>query len=161
MIKRAKITRPYLFLILIFTLLLAGCGGKEPNMDQLAKDNKYHYKNNDLGFSLALPAEFIYYQTQRREIPGFVDIEIFVPTSDISYFQQVSGYAKPIVVRIFNSEMWDNIGEGEKNGVIYKKLGEKGGQVYTIKFWDKLPKDWQNKWSQEMSEEIIKDFKIK
>lgn len=94
-------------------------------MGQLSEDNSYHYSNNDLGFEMALPTEFEYYQTQRKENPDYIDIEIFVPTSDIGYLQEVPGYAKPIVVRIFESSVWQSMSAGNEDKIIYKKLGEK------------------------------------
>lgn len=147
-------------IILIIALLLTGCGfSKGPAMDQLAEDNNFHYQNKDLGFAIVLPVEFQYYQTQRKETEEFVDIEFFVPTSDTDYLQEVPGYAKPIVVRIFNQDVWQGV-SGEDQA-LYQKLGDKGKRVWTIRFWQEAPIDWQDKWSEEMRGGIIKDFKVK
>ena len=150
----------YLFLIfLTFGILLSSCSNKNnPIMNELSSDEQYHYKNKDLGFELALPSEFIYYQTQRKESEDFVDLEIFVPTSDTDYPQEIQSYAKPIVVRIFNSDSWSDLGDNEKN--IYEEIGEKKRKVYTIRFWSEIPKDWKDKWSGDMKNDLVKNFKI-
>jgi len=140
----------------IFIILLSGCG-KKPLMNELAKDGNYHYQNKDLGFSLVLSPEFIYYQTQRKNMDDITDIEIFVPTNDVSYPQEVPSYAKPIVIRIFSNDYWSNSKEEERG--IYQKIGVKGTFVYTIRFWDYAPTDWTDKWTEEMKNEIIKNFK--
>jgi len=151
-----------LWLILLFVLFLAGCG-KEPNMDQLAEDGNFHYRNKDLGFNLVLPPEFLYYQTQRKETADYIDLEFFVPTADRNYYQDVPGYGKPAVIRIFNKDSW----EQASRGGIYQKLGEKKSwwpgrkdKVYAIKFWDEVPLDWQGKWSEEIKQGIIEGFKV-
>lgn len=147
-------------IILIIALSLTGCGfSKGPAMNQLSDDNNYHYQNKDLGFAIALPAEFEYYQTQRKETEDFIDIEFFTPTSDTDYIQEVPGYAKPIVVRIFQDEVWQGVSDGDE--ALYQKLGDKGKRVYTIRFWQELPTDWQGKWSEEMKKGIVDGFEIK
>ncbi|MCG2701288.1 hypothetical protein L6267_03925 [Candidatus Parcubacteria bacterium] len=148
-------------IILFCAIALSGCGSKDKDMGQLSEDNSYHYGNKDLGFEMALPTEFEYYQAQRKETPDYIDIEIFVPTSDIDYPQEVPGYAKPIVVRIFESSVWQSIGEDNEDKIIYKKAGEKKDKIYTIKFWDQIPKDWQGKWSEGMGDGIMDGFIIK
>jgi hypothetical protein len=150
-----------ILLIAIFTLILAGCGKKqEILMDQPAEDGNFYYQNKDLGFSITLPPEFDHYQTQRKESGDFIDLEFFVPTSDIDYPQEVPGYGKPIVVRIFKKQAWEAVDEADKIS-FYHKLGEKEGKVYTIKVWRDLPEDWRGKWTARMEEEIIKSFEIK
>ena len=128
-------------------------------MDQLGEDGQYRYQNRDLGFSISLPPEFEYYQVQRKQTAEFIDIEFFVPTSDLSYPQDVPGYAKPIVVRIFTAKAWQEMGSDEDK-IIYQKVKEKGKKIYTIRFWDKIPTDWNNKWSEEMKNTIKSSFKI-
>ncbi len=145
------------FTLFIFVLLLSGCGQENPFMDLSREDGTYFYENRDLGFSLVLPPEFIYYQTQRRETADFTDLEIFVPTSDTAYSQEVTGYAKPIVIRIFNKDYWQSSAGNES---LYQKLGESKKGVYTIDFWLDIPLDWQTKWSEEMKQGIIDNFKI-
>jgi len=151
-----------IFILLFFILLLAGCG-RELAMDQLAEDGNFHYRNKNLGFSLVLPPEFLYYQTQRKETADYIDLEFFVPIADTNYHQEVPGYAKPIVIRIFSENSWEQMG-GEG---IYQKLGEKKSwwpgkkdKVYTIKFWGEAPLDWQGKWSEEMKQRIIDGFGV-
>lgn len=151
-----------IFLLVATLALLSGCGliSKPANMDQEAEDGKFHYKNKDLGFSIVLPAEFKYYQTQRKEAEGFKDLEFFVPTSDTRFSYDVLGYAKPIVIRIFDKSAWE-AAENERDGkVIYEKRGEKGGKVYTIRFWEDVPTNWENSWNNDMRAAIIDSFNI-
>jgi len=84
-----------------------------------------------------------------------------VPTADRNYYQDVPGYGKPAVIRIFNKDSW----EQASRGGIYQKLGEKKSwwpgrkdKVYAIKFWDEVPLDWQGKWSEEIKQGIIDGF---
>ena len=74
-----------------------------PNMDELGRDNLYHYRNEELGFSLDLPPEFIYYQVERFNAADYTEIRFFVPTSDPNYvYEVVPSYAKPIVIRVYS-----------------------------------------------------------
>jgi hypothetical protein len=145
----------------VVAVSLAGCRAtKIEPMDELNTEGKYHYQNSDLGFELYLPADFIYYQTQRKNDQNFSDLEIYVPTADMNQQTEVSGYAKPIVVRVFNKDFWNNSMNDEERGD-YTKIGEKGARVYTIKFWDKIPADWAKKWTDDMKQGIIANFKMK
>lgn len=144
------------FIILLLVFFVSGCGQKESFMDKPSEDGKYYYKNKDLGFSLVLPEEFVYYQTQRKETNNFIDIEIFIPTSDNIYSQEVFGYAKPLVIRIFNFDYWQSVSEED----LYHKLGEDNNKVYTVKFWDKIPVDWEDKWTEDLKSSIISNFNI-
>ena len=145
--------------ILVVTFVLSGCGTKEVYMDQPADDGKYHYKNESLEFNLTLPEEFIYYQTQRKQEADNTIIEFFVPTNDLEYYQEVSSYAKAIVVRVFEKSDWDLI-EKDVLRKEYNNIKEVDDKVYTLKFWDKTPADWQNKWSLKLEDEIINGFKV-
>jgi len=127
-------------------------------MDLSREDGTYLYQNKDLGFNLVLPPEFEYYQTQRKETDDFIDLEIFVPTADTSYSMEVSGYAKPIIIRIFTRDYWESTAGNES---LYQTLGEKGKRIYTIDFWADIPADWQTKWSEDMKQGIVDNFKIK
>lgn len=147
-----------LLFILVFSLLLTGCGKKqEKYMDQPAEDGKFYYNNKDLGFSITLPPEFLYYQTQRKETGGYKDVEFFVPTT-IEFKHEVPGYAKPIVIRIFEKQAWEKINENDRT-TNYSEVGEKDGRVYTIKFWELPPDDWKDKWTENMKKEILDSFK--
>ncbi len=147
------------FTILIF--LLVGCGQKkEILMDRPAEDGSFYYQNKGLGFALALPPEFLYYQTQRKEPGDFIDLEFFVPTSDTDYQQEVPGYGKPVVVRIFKKEAWEKVG-GTDEASDYSEIGEKGGKVYTVKFWENAPRDWGDKWTVDMENGIINSVSVK
>jgi hypothetical protein len=143
-------------------LLSSACGRKSADMGRPAPDKNYHYRNADLGFSLVLPPEFIYYQTQRTESQKreYVDIDLFVPTGDTEYPRTVPGYANPVKMRVFFTADWDEILESMDDGLEYQKLGEKGGRTYTVKFWRALPADWQGKWSDEMKQKIVNNIKI-
>jgi len=152
----------FLFPIILFSVILfSGCSYGGLVTDQLTGSGSYQYQNKDLGFTINLPTEFQYYQTQRKETTEFVDIEFFVPTSDISYLQEVPGYAKSIVVRVFGSDAWNSIKEDEGEKAVYQELGKKDQRVYTIRFWQQVPVDWQDRWSEEMKQRIVESFKIK
>jgi len=157
MIKKKSI---FLFFCFLVLLVLSGCGGPQYNMDQPADDGNFHYTNKDLGFSLVLPPEFLYYQTQRRQVGEFVDLEFFVPTSDTTYLQEVAGYAKPIVVRIMDNKEWRKQEDIYKAN-LYEKIGEKKGMAYLIKFWKNPAQDWLGKWSMSMKEDIVSKFEVK
>lgn len=155
--KKIIILLPVAVIIAIF---LSACGAKITDMGQPAADNNYHYKNSDLGFSLVLPPEFVYYQTQRTEEEAYIDLDIFVPTSDTGYPQAVPGYANPIKLRVLSGDNWDEILEAAADGTKYQKLGEKNGRVYAARFWDAAPADWKDKWSEDMKRGIADGFKI-
>lgn len=150
-----------LILIIALPLLLSACGSKPGYMNEPADDGAYHYNNDDLGFNLTLPQEFIYYQTQRKEDPKgqYTDIEIFLPTSDRTFPQEVSGYVKPIVVRIYDQDAWQ--GMSEEDRAQFEKVGEKSGKVYALSFWKRFPDDWVKKWNEEMKQKIKSSFKAK
>jgi len=143
----------------VLFFVLSGCSAQKQLMDKPATDNNYHYQNADLGFSLILPPEFIYYQTQRKVINGATELAIFTPTADTLYQQEVAGYAKPISVMIYTYGDWGKLSEQNKVGL--NKIGEKNNQVYAIQFWQKAPSDWESKWNEQMKENIIQGFKIK
>ena len=147
------------FAFFVFAIFLSGCSSKNQAMNELADDGKYHYENKDLGFNIVLPSEFIYYQTQRKKVGDIMDLEFFVPTADTSYVQEVFGYAKPVVVRIFEKDDWSATDDNEKK--IYEKIGEKNNSVFTIKFWEKIPEDWKNKWNDDIKREIIDGFELR
>lgn len=144
-----------LFLSLLFIIItLSGCGKKETDMKTPQADGGYVYTNQDLGFKLRLPKEFLYYQVQRKNQTNFIDIEIFVPTNDTSYPQEVPSYAKPVVIRIYEKEKYESLAAGER----WKKVMESNERIYGIKFWDKTPKDWQNKWNDKIKNDIEKSL---
>jgi hypothetical protein len=139
-------------------LLLSACGKQKAadvDMNVLSDKGTYEYKNADLGFSFVLPEEFIYYQTQRKNGSDYTDLEIFVPSGDAAAAQEVPGYGKPVVVRVYDKDAYDKIGKN----IIFKKVGEKNGKVYTIRFWDQAPSDWKDKWTDSMAEKIEKSLK--
>ncbi|MDP2708576.1 MAG: hypothetical protein Q8O93_00775 [bacterium] len=143
--------------LFVLAVFLTGCGVKKPLMDKPAADNNYYYKNEGLGFSLVLPPEFIYYQTQRKQIGGATELAIFVPTADTQYQQEVPGYAKPLRIMIYGSDDWRNLPEADK--INLEKVGEKKDRIYAIEYWQKAPSDWQDKWNEQLKNRIIEGFK--
>ena len=141
-----------LILISIF-LLLSACGKKMGEQE----NGTYFYTNKDLGFEITLPADFEYYQTQRKTSDNFVDLEILVPTSDTVITQEVSGYARPIVIRVWDKSAWDDSGEEVGDFV---SLGKGKDSVYGISFWESVPSDWIEKWNEKMVNELKDNFKI-
>lgn len=146
---------------LVFSFALTGCGKKTVDMNQLSEDQQYHYENSDLGFSVTLPKEFEYYQTQRKKADTYVDLEIFVPTADTKYAQEVPGYAKPLMFRIYEKDAYNKLDGQDESKTAFQKIGEKNKKVYLIKFWDKVPSDWISKWSDGMKDSISKSITIK
>lgn len=114
------------------------------------------YTNEEFDFSVTLPDEFSFYTTQRKEGEDYIDIEFFMPSSDTSFYQQISGYAKPLVVRVVTDPEYAEI-TGRQNFV---ELGKKGGKVYTMWLWRETPKDWSDKWNDEARKKITESFKI-
>lgn len=139
--------------ILIVSFLLSGCNKKSPYMDRPAEDGKYYYQNKDLGFKVTLPAEFIYYQTQRVATDDYIDIEFYVPTSDTEFVQAVPGYAPMLVIRAYEKQAWAKVNQNEATA-IYKKFGAKGNYVLAAKLSDNVPKDWTEKWTEEFQKRI-------
>jgi hypothetical protein len=127
-----------------------------------AKDsfNGQVYENDGLGFSIVLPAEFKYFQTQRKESTDYTDLEIFVPTSDRDYPQEVPGYAKPLVIRIEGEDSFEKSGGVDENDEKLKIVGSRKGRIYAIKFWSKIPADFQGIWSELMKDDILQGFKL-
>jgi hypothetical protein len=145
-------------LAVIFTLIMSGCG--KVDMDRQAKDGNYHYENADLGFSVVLPPEFIYYQTQRQTFIGYTDLQIFVPTSDPNFVnRQPSAYAMPITVRVYEEATYDAIQDADEKAE-YALVGRKNGKAVTIKFWSSFPQDWEGKWTDEMREMIVEGVEM-
>lgn len=143
-------------LLIIFPLIISGCFGEKQNdMDVPTLEGTYKYSNVDFKFSLVLPSEFEYYQTQRLNGDDYTDIEFFVPTSDLDYPQDVPSYAKPFVIRIYDKGAWD---DGRSD---FQKIDETKNQVYAIQFWEREPKDWQDKWNVEMKNNILNSFELK
>lgn len=150
----------FIFLISVLSLSACSCS-KLPAMDQLTEDGIYPYRNDDLGFTINLPAEFKYFQIQRKDASNYIDIEFFIPTTDKDYVQEVPDYAKPIVIRIFQQSDWQGILKGDEDNLLYEKIGEKGDRVFTIQFWQKIPADWADKWNEEMRKKIVDNFEVK
>lgn len=131
-------------------------------MDQPAEDGQFHYSNKELGFSLTLPAEFEYYQTQRKNQTDYTDVEFFVPTADPEYPQEIASYAKAVSVRVYDKKVWET-GEGinqENIEDIYQKKIEANNKVYFMKAWRVWPKDWETKWSEEKNVLLPDNFDV-
>jgi hypothetical protein len=148
-----------IFIVFTFIVLAAtsGCGQKPVNMDVLSSDEKYHYTNKDLGFSIDFPKEFDHYQAQRKKGDDFTDLEFFVPTADTAYPMDVPGYAKPIVIRIIETEIWQRDKETKFND--FEEIKIVSGKTYAIKFWQTYPKDWLSKWNSDIRKGIKESFK--
>ena len=130
------------------------------NMDELGWDNLYHYRNQELNFSLDLPEQFIYYQTERTNSADYREIRFYVPTSDPDYlYEALPSYAKPIIVRVYDEQAWNALSDNEESKSDFQKITIKNGQVYLIRCWDRQPKDWQDKWSDEMKAAISQSLK--
>jgi len=159
MLKKIIIKQKKVWILLGLVLLLSSCAlASKPNMDEQAEDGKYHYRNKELGFNLTLPEEFIYYQFQRKTTSDFTDLEFFVPTSDLDYPQEVPGYAKPVVVRVFKKNFWSEM--QEENKKLWQVMEEKKDKVYAIQFWLRIPKDWTEKWTNDLEQKVIQGFEI-
>ncbi|HMB65568.1 MAG TPA: hypothetical protein VKO42_01720 [Patescibacteria group bacterium] len=139
-------------LLAVLVLVLSACG-PEPVMDQPAEDGNFHYRNQSLGFEVTLPPSFEHYQTQRREKNDYTEIVFLVPTSDTSAFQVVSGYGKPLTVRVYKQKK-ENYGD-------FREFAQKDGNYYTVDFWERIPRDWQNQWSEEVQNKIKQSLKLK
>jgi hypothetical protein len=114
------------------------------------------YTNEEFDFSVTLPDEFSFYTTQRKESEEYVDIEFFMPSSDTAMYQQISGYAKPLVVRVVTNPKYAEV-PGRQNFV---ELGRGGDKVYTMWLWKETPKDWVGKWNDDVRKKITDSFKI-
>ncbi len=147
-------------LLLFILLVVGGCG--RPNspkvpMDELASDGYYHYSNQSLGFEVTLPPEFIYYQTQRKEREGMVDIEFWVPTSDEDYPTEVSSYALAFTVRVLPADDERNFQSDPLAG--FERVSSSKERMFYLRFWEEVPLDWQNKWNKDKEEFIKNNFK--
>ncbi len=143
-------------LLVALVLVLSACAGGEG--DKKTPDNQVNlnYQNKSLGFELKLPEVIDFYTTQREEGENFTDIEFFVPTSDTEYSSQVRNYARPVTVRVFQGLDRENIGKDS----IYEIVGEKDNKIYTLRFWQNIPQDWQEKWNEDLEKNIKNSFKI-
>lgn len=150
-----------IILLVLVAFSLPACTKKSADnylMDELAPDNKYHYSNKDLGFSLSLPEQFIYYQTQRRNFDGYTIVEFFVPTNDLEYPQEVPSYGKFFSTMIYDKGIYEGMDKIEKDSYIY--FGEKSDKAYLGLFWEEAPSDWQDRWSLEVRDEIENSYQI-
>ena len=146
---------------MLFTLVLivTGCG-KQPKIDEL-NNGVYHYSNSLLKLEMDLPKEFEDYQVQvitgrnskNEQVSDWKDLEILVPTSDLSFERVGGAYVKPVTVRVFEAGKFE-----EAPG--FEKIVEGKDKSYSIKFWDKWPKDWQGKWKSDFADNIKKSFKV-
>lgn len=153
----------YLSLILVFVVFISGCGGgiigEKTPMDQLNNDGYYHYTNKGLGFGLYLSPSFEKYHVQRKNTENYTDIEIFTPTADTAYYQEIQSYAKPITVRIWNKDYFDSL-EEDDDKIVFLEMGRDKKSVYTLKFWENIPNDWENVWTEEMQQGIVDRFEM-
>ncbi|PLX21011.1 hypothetical protein C0584_04475 [Candidatus Parcubacteria bacterium] len=153
-----KITLITLFLVILTAL--SACSKKEETyiMDQLASDGKFHYSNQDLGFSVELPEEFDHYQTQRISYSDNVKVEFYVPTSDQTYIQKIPSYEEFLSVSVYDEDSFnqDDFDLSREN----LKTIKGNSKVYLIKYWEQVPNDWVSKWNSEMRDSIISSIKL-
>ena len=147
-------------LLLCFFLVSCTSEKKIEYMDKPADDGKYYYSNQKFAFSLILPEEFIYYQTQSMEWEDYSDLIFYVPTNDSKISQDdFPGYAKPVIIRIFDKSFWEKI-KNDEDFSMYQYLADTKDKVYTVKFWSNIPSDWRNRWTEDMKKEIKNSFKL-
>lgn len=71
-----KLNKLYLGVVFLFlAIFISGCSREKVDMNVLSDDNQFHYQNRDLKFAIDLPADFIYYQTQRKNEANYIDVE--------------------------------------------------------------------------------------
>lgn len=165
-----KLNKFYFFgFLLLLMLVFSGCSKKETDMNVLSDDGQFHYRNELLKFSISLPAEFEHYVTQRKDETDYSDLEFFVPSSDTAnYVQEVPGYAKPIVVRVFKKDIWQKWQNNQASSSDFtilvsdsdEVIADKGDYIYVIKYWTNIPSDWQEKWNNDMKEKIKSSFEV-
>jgi len=146
--------------LILFIGVISGCAKTVP-MDQLGKNGLFNYTNSYLHFNLSLPADFIYYQTQRVSSDNYDDLQILVPTADTSYTPQIiPNYANPVTIRVYDKNYWYKKMDDSQRSAL-NKIAEKGSRVYVMNFWDAIPSDWANKWNDSLKQELIKNFSAK
>ncbi|NTW22874.1 hypothetical protein HGA34_05055 [Candidatus Falkowbacteria bacterium] len=139
-------------LIIIFLpFILSGCFKKEVPISQ-GENGSYVYTAKDLGFGLTLPKEFQYFQTQRQNKGDYTDLQIFVPTSDTDFPQIVPGYAEVVTIRVVTNK------EHQPERA-FELIGSAEDRSHYILFWNNIPKDWKEKWTDAMKKQIIDSFK--
>jgi hypothetical protein len=148
----------YIFCFIVFAFTLTACG-QPVLMDQLNKQGVYPYTDSYFGFNLPLPGMFQYYQTQRLSFTGYSELDIFVPTADRNYPEMVSGYAEPVIVRVYDKTAYDSLSPAAKTQST--KVAARGDKVYTMIFWSSVPTDFTDKWSDAVEQQLIKNFKLK
>jgi hypothetical protein len=150
-----------LIILTLMVLVFAGCGRKaDVPMDQLSDDGKYHYVNEQLGYSIDFPEEFIYYQTQRNNLGNYIDMDYFVPTSDREYPQTVQSYGRVVMVRVIDKVDYTDELSDETDIIGFVKIGESEDRLYFIDFWNTPPSDWTDKWNEEIRGGIEESFVI-
>lgn len=148
-------------ILLLLGLMVFSACGQAPLMDELSDDGSYHYRNSGLGFVVALPPEFIYYQTQRKNTAEYIDIEFFVPTSDLDYSQTVPSYAQPLTVRVYTAPNWEELLTSLPNQDQFISCGAADDRAYVMRFWETVPVDWSERWNDQLKQRIIDSFEIK
>ena len=149
------------FIAIVVSTSLSACNlNKVAPMDELDEDGKFYYQNKELGFKVKFPDTFIYYQVQRKDTEEYKQIEFYVPSSDSNYPQEIQSYVKPITVRVYNESAWEDYDKKVYVEDIYTSLGNNGGKKYFVLFWGERPKDWRDKWNNEIQNEILNSFEF-
>lgn len=141
--------------ILTSSLFISGC-----SKNALPKPDSYlTYTNQEYGLSIDLPPTFKYFESQKSLKEGHTEIRLFVPTKDKSFPNQlIPGYGNPIVFRIYDQESYKKLAAAEKKS--YIKLAANGDRIYAISFWNELPQDWKDKWSERLEKELLERINI-
>lgn len=137
----------------LLVISLSSCSFNKSDFEE----NGLRYENDSLDFEIYLPQDFEKLITQRKNEEEYTDIEFFVPTSDRTRELEVKSYAKPVVIRVFKDANESDFSEK----IDFEILESGNNNVYAIKFWDYVPEDWQDKWSEEIEKEITKSFDLK
>ncbi len=156
MFRKAVKQSAKLSLALAVILVLSACSWGNSEKEPRERQTNFNYKNKSLSFEVELLESFKHYVTQRDQGEGFVDIEFYVPTSDTDYSSEVRNYARPVTVRVFQDASLEELSEDSP----YEVLAQANNNIYTIRFWQNIPEDWQEKWSQEDEESIKNSFSL-
>jgi hypothetical protein len=150
-------------LLLFLAFSLSACLKKSApavDMSQVASDGKFHYQNPNLGFSVDFPSVFEYYQVQRVSFENYTESQFFVPTADRNYPQQIKGYGRFLVVRIYDKNYWETLKTKQYEEAVFENLGEHDGRYYLVSYWKMEPSDWSGKWNMDVQREITGSFKF-
>jgi hypothetical protein len=64
-----------------------------------------------------------------------------------------------IIVRVYEKQAWSKVNQNEDTA-IYKKFGQLGDYVHSVKIANDVPDDWTEKWTDELKEKIRDNLSI-